>query len=245
MTDWRQPERHERFVFVICGRNVAPERFRRCWDSVIRQERRDWGAVVIDDASAPWITEEIGHILAPYSQQVSYIRRRRRAGLMANTVLAIRHLCASPDQVMVTLDADDHLIGSQVLDRLAEEYDKGADLTVGSMLRTDKCANYPVCLDNPRQQRGGNVWQHLRSFRKGLFDTLPDDILRLDGKYIELASDWAYMIPMVEAARRPVWIEDLLYLHEPGEARTPERLEIREQVIARLLALGSHKGKLA
>lgn len=40
--DWRCPERHERFVFVICGRNVIPERFRRFWESVIRQCRGDW-----------------------------------------------------------------------------------------------------------------------------------------------------------------------------------------------------------
>jgi len=154
---------------------------------------------------------------------------------MANTAHAIRHLCTSPDQVIVTLDADDSLIGCRVLDRLAEEYDRGADLTVGSMLRTDKRADYPVCLKAPRRNRGGNVWQHLRSFRKGLFDGLPDAVLRLDGTYVDLATDWAFMLPMVEAAQHLVWIREALYLHEPGEARDPARVMAREEIIAALI----------
>jgi glycosyltransferase involved in cell wall biosynthesis len=236
LADWRRPERYERFVFVICGRNVKPERFRRCWNSVLRQDRRDWGAVVIDDASALWIAEELERILAPHAAQVSFISRRRRAGLLANTVHAVRHLCASPDQVVVTLDADDHLIGHGVLDRLAEEYDVGADLTIGSMLRTDKSTDYPVRLEAPRYHRGGNVWQHLRSFRKSLFDGLPDAVLRLDGEYPELASDWAFMLPMVEAAQRPAWIRTPLYMHEPGEVRDRVRAAAQEAVIARIIA---------
>ncbi|MBI1218609.1 MAG: glycosyltransferase [Rhodobacteraceae bacterium] len=240
LSDWRRAERHEPFVFVICGRDVMPERFRRCWDSVLRQSCGDWGAIVIDDASVPWIVEETARILAPHAARVSFVARRRRAGLLANTSHAVRHLCASPNQVIVTLDADDRLIGGQVIDRLTTAYDGGADLTVGSMLRTDKPADYPVRFDNPRSHRGGNVWQHLRSFRKGFFDKLPDDLLRLDGDYVELASDWAFMVPMVEMARYPVWIHEPLYLHEPGEARDPTRTKAREAVIARLIAREIH-----
>lgn len=236
MRDWRRPERHERFVFVICGRNVMPERFRRCWESVRRQSVTEWGAIVVDDASSPWIADEIAQILAGDAHRVSFLRRRRRAGLLANTVHAIRHLCAERDQVMVTLDADDCLIGHDVLSELAGAYDAGADLTVGSMLRTDKQPHYPVTFGDPRANRGGNVWQHLRSFKKGLFDAIPDGDLRLDGRYVDLASDWAFMIPMVEAASCPVWLRRPLYLHEPGERRDPLRAVQREEVIARLIA---------
>ncbi|GAW35002.1 tellurite resistance protein TehB [Roseovarius sp. A-2] len=235
IADWRWAERHERFVFIICGRNVMPERFRRCWESVTRQSINDWGAVVIDDASSPWIAEETGRIVKDDLHRVTLLRRKRRAGLLANTVHAIRHLCADPDQVVVTLDADDCLIGHDVLSRLADAYDEGADLTVGSMLRTDKSADYPVRFADPCSARGGNVWQHLRSFRKRLFDAVPDAELRLDGLYFELASDWAFMIPMIERASSPVWIREPLYLHEPGERRDPVRAARREEVIARLM----------
>lgn len=49
--EWTGPKRHEPFVFVICGHNVRPGRFRRCVESLLAQEGADRGAVVVDDAS--------------------------------------------------------------------------------------------------------------------------------------------------------------------------------------------------
>ena len=154
-------------------------------------------------------------------------------------VTAIRMVCADPASVIVTLDADDALIGDRVLLRLAAEYERGADVTVGSMLRTDKAADYPVCFDRPRERRGGNVWQHLRSFRKRLFDAIPDDALRFDGEYVDLANDWAFMLPIVEMARNPVHVTEALYLHEPsGTGRDAAGKAAREETVARLVAKG-------
>jgi hypothetical protein len=233
--DWCLPERHERFVFVLCGRNVMPERFRRCWESVLRQRRDDWGAIVIDDASEPWIGDEMAQILAPHSDRVSFLRRRRRGGSLAGLTHAVREICSCGDQMIVTLDSDDHLIGDGVLDRLDLACREGADLLVGSMLRTDKAAFYPVQFHDLLAARGGNVWQHLRCFRKALFDAVPDEFLKLDGEYVDLATDWAFMPPIAMLARNPVWIRDVLYLHEPGGARTPERKSTREAIIGRLI----------
>ena len=163
----------------------------------------------------------------------------RWRGLLANMVTAIRGLCGDPESVIVTLDADDQLPGDRCLDRLSEVYARGADLTVGSMLRTDKEAEYPVSFDAPRRHRGGNVWQHLRSFKKLLFDAIPDDALRLDGEYVDLANDWAYMVPLVELAQSPAYLPDPLYLHEPsGNGKLTDRA-VREATIARIIAKSS------
>lgn len=233
---WVRPMRFEPFVFVIAGRNVAPGRFRRCLESVQRQARDDWGAVVIDDASYPAVGKSQRRICSEIGDRVSFVSNPVRLGLLANTVDAIRLCCGNPDSVIITLDADDCLIGTKVLDVLAAEYGSGADMTVGSMCRTDKRAGYPVCLDQPRANRGGNVWQHLRSFRKSLFEQVPDASLRLDGKYIELASDWALMLPMAELARSPRWIQQCLYLHEPSGLRDAASRSQREEIIAALMA---------
>ncbi|WP_050415240.1 glycosyltransferase [Azoarcus sp. CIB] len=232
---WLQPTRFERFVFIIAGRNVEPGRFRRCLESVQRQACSDWGAVVIDDASCPAWGEVQRRLCSGIGDRVSFVCNPVRRGLLANTVDAIRIHCGHPDSVIITLDADDCLVGTNVLDILAAEYDRGADMTVGSMCRTDKRADYPACLRDPRANRGGNVWQHLRSFKKSLFDQIPDEHLRLDGAYVELASDWALMLPMVELAHSPRWIRQCLYLHEPGGARDAESRSQRDAVIASLM----------
>jgi glycosyltransferase involved in cell wall biosynthesis/SAM-dependent methyltransferase len=234
--DWMRPTRFERFVFVITGRNVSPSRFRRCLDSVLSQRREDWGAVIIDDGSYPSWTAEQERLCKEHAHRLTFVGRASRRGLLANTVEAIRVHCGDPQSVIVILDADDCLIGRDVLDELERVYRQGADLTVGSMCRTDKRADYPVDFHQPRLNRGGNVWQHLRTFRKALFDALPDDQLRLDGGYVDIASDWAFMLPLVEMSRSPHWIRRQLYLHEPGDARDDDRRQCREAVIARLVA---------
>ena len=240
---WLAPRRREPFVFVVSGRNVPPGRLRRCIDSMLRQKGQDWGAVVFDDASDVRFAEYFEIACRPLADRCTIIRNRRRRGLLANMVVAIRQVCADPDTIVVTLDADDELIGDGVLARLAVEYREGADVTVGSMLRTDKAVSYPVCFDNPRRHRGGNVWQHLRSFRKRLFDAIPDEDLRLDGEYIDLANDWAYMLPIVEMAKHPVHIEEPLYLHEPSGTGKGTDRAARDEVIARIVAKPSRIGR--
>ena len=39
--DWAGPRRYEPFIFVICGRNVEPARFKRCVESLLAQEGDD------------------------------------------------------------------------------------------------------------------------------------------------------------------------------------------------------------
>ena len=237
--EWSGPRRREPFVFVVSGRNVPPGRLRRCLDSMVRQRGPRWGAVVFDDASEPRFAEHFEIACARLGAHCTVVRNRVRRGLLANMVVAIRTICANPDSVIVTLDADDALIGARVLERLAEEYDRGTDATVGSILRTDKATDYPVRFDRPRERRGGNVWQHLRSFRKRLFDAIPDEALRLDGDYVDLANDWAFMLPIVEQARSPARIREPLYLYEPsGTGKDPAGRAVREKTIARIVAKG-------
>lgn len=233
---WMRPTRFEPYVFIISGRNVEPGRFQRCLESVLRQRRTDWGAVVFDDASLPAWSEMHRALCRAHASCLTFVRNPHRQGLLANTVEAIRIHCGRPDSVMITLDADDCLVGSDVLDILDAEYTQGADMTVGSMCRTDKEAHYPACFANPRAHRGGNVWQHLRTFKKSLFESIPDDYLRLGGEYVELASDWAMMLPMAELAVSPRWLRQTMYLHEPGGRRDPETTRQRELVIAALIA---------
>ena len=121
-----------------------------------------------------------------------------------------------------------------MLDRVLAEYEDGADMTVGSMLRLDKEANYPVNSDNPRS-RSSNVWQHLRTFRKYLFDAINIDDLKIDNEWIGMANDWAFMVPIVEMSNSPRHIPEPLYLYEPAAPRDSEFRRRRDMVIARIL----------
>ena len=233
--DWAGPKRGEPFVFVICGRNVDAGRFRQCFESLVAQDVANWGAVVVDDASTNGFGDYAEMLTADYADRVTLVRNETRRGSLYNLWNAVTRFCIDPETVILTLDADDALAGRHVLDSVRVEYDDGADLTVGSMLRLDKEADYTVDFEEPRSWNG-NVWQHLRTFRKYLFDAIDVEDLRLDGEWIDLANDWALMVPMVEMASSPRHIPEPLYIYEPAEAKRQVDRRQRNSVTARILA---------
>ena len=233
--DWAGPKRNEPYVFVICGRNVEPGRFKRCFESLVAQGVHDWGAVVVDDASTNGFGDYARMLLADYGDRVTLVRNEQRRGGLYNTWNAIANICADPETVIITLDADDALIEDYVLERVRAEYEDGADVTVGSMLRLDKEASYPPNFERPRWW-DSNVWQHLRIFRRRLFDAIDVDDLKIDGEWIDLATDWAFMVPIIEMAANPRQIAEPLYQYEPAEPKDEGNRWKRDSVIARILA---------
>ena len=232
---WAGPKRHEPVVFVICGRNVEAARFKRCFESLVAQASGDWGAVVVDDASSNGFGEHAEVVLAGFRERVTLVRNEQRRGGLYNTWNAIANFCSNPDSVIITLDADDALIGDHVVERVLVEYGSGADATVGSMLRLDKEGHYPANFDNPRWW-DSNVWQHLRTFRKRLFDAVDVKDFKLNGEWIDLAADWAYMVPIIEMASSPRQIVEELYLYEPATPKNAYGRRERDTVISRILA---------
>ncbi len=243
--EWLPSPRPEPFVYIVTGRNVPYGKMLRCYESMRRQTGYAWGAVVIDDGSDEHSREACRRVFAQ-SPNITLLQPRRRRGQLANTITAIRDLCSDPEAVIITLDMDDALIGTEVLKELANAHGSGADLTVGSMVRTDKPADYPANFTDLVSSRGGNVWQHLRSFRKRLFDGIPDWRLRLDGKYVEVCVDWAFMVPIVERALAPRHLSSKLYYYESsGLGKNGQRAE-REAAIARIMKRympGGHCGR--
>ena len=237
--DWAGPKRREQFVFVICGRNVEPGKFRACFDSLVAQSHGNWGAIVVDDASTNGFGDYAELLTSDYAERFTLIRNETRRGGLYNLWDAVTKFCPDPETVIVTLDADDALIGPHVLDRVWTEYDDRADVTVGSMLRLDKESHYPVDFTNPRSWRS-NVWQHLRTFGRYLFDAIDIEDLKLDEEWIDIATDWAYMVPIVEMASSPRYVPDRLYLYEPAEPSSQTGKQERDAIIARILAKPSY-----
>ena len=233
--DWAGPKRGEPFVFVICGRNVVAGKFRQCLESLVVQDLGSWGAILVDDASTNGFGDYAEMLTADYADRVTLVRNETRRGSLYNLWNAVTRFCTDPETVILTLDADDALAGEHVFGRVSAEYENGADLTVGSMLRLDKEADYAVDFEEPRSWNS-NVWQHLRTFKKYLFDAIDVEDLKLDGEWIDLANDWAFMMPMVEMASSPRQISEPLYIYEPAEAKRKEDRRQRDAVIARILA---------
>jgi 2-polyprenyl-3-methyl-5-hydroxy-6-metoxy-1,4-benzoquinol methylase/glycosyltransferase involved in cell wall biosynthesis len=235
ITDWLSA-RNEEFVYVLRGRDVSLPKIRRVLDSIYAQSYSGWGMVIIDAGSTNGDEDYFENFVVPkYRDRATFWRNWTPIKPIENTIIAIKELCNNPDSVIITLDSDNSLIGNNVLDRLKSFYDGGADLTVGSMLRTDKHREYPVDFNTPRENRGGNVWQHLRTFKKRLFDSIPEDYFKIDGEWVPHTEDWAFMLPMVDIAKKPVHIKDYLYFYEPLEDKSTRSITEREAIITEII----------
>lgn len=205
-------------------------------DSVGQQTDSGFGLVFIDEGSRNPVPEYINEVLLPgWGDRACSFFNISSLTSLENNVIAIRDFCSNPESVIITLDMDDALIGTDVIGCLREKYQQGADLTVGSMIRTDKSCDYPVIFEDVRNARGGNVWQHLRTFRKYLFDAIPESYFKIDTGWIPFAEDWAFMIPMVEMAKHPAYIAKKLYFYEPTGHKDPETRVRREDMIAHII----------
>ena len=211
-------------------------------ESIVTQEHADWGAVIVDDASTNGFGDYAELLSANYRDRVTLVRNGTRGGSLYNLWNAVSRYCMDSETVILTLDADDGLAGPHVLDRVKVEYGNGADLTVGSMLRLDKEADYTVDFHEHRSW-SSNVWQHLRTFKKYLFDALDVEDFKLDGEWIDVATDWAFMVPMVEMATSPRHILDPLYLYEPAKPKRRSDRRVRDSVISRILAKPTYAKK--
>lgn len=228
--------RNEEIIFLVRGRNTPIPLLRRCIDSAKQQTDTCWGMIMIDACSQNGMDEYIESIMArELEDKLSILRNHTPLPAIQNISIATRAICNNQESVIVHLDADDALIGSNVLTVLRDAYASGADITVGSMLRLDKHREYPVNFIEPRTNRGGNVWQHLRSFKKYLFDSIREEDLKIDNNWVPIAEDWAFMLPIVEMATSPQHIKEMIYFYEPAEQKKDEVRSLREEIIGQIV----------
>jgi broad specificity phosphatase PhoE len=208
--------RNEDYIFIICGRNVPPGIYMRCWHSLEIQRCSRWGAVIIDDASDDGDIDLLIRTTACLHKRVTYVRNKKRKTMLPNIFEAIRNICTNPNSVIITLDMDDALLNRDALCMIRAEYLRGHDVVSSTCLKKGvRILPYEIKFNEPRNAKAGDVWMHIRSFRKYLFDNICENDFKENGEWIEVFNELAFMVPIAEMASDPVQIKAPLYLWEP------------------------------
>jgi glycosyltransferase involved in cell wall biosynthesis len=248
--DWTFPKRNEKFIIVCLVQNITYERFLKMFCSVISQTYTNWGMIIIDDASDNGLPIFIDNIIRAYSDKITFIKNRVWQGGMSNTYKAIHYFTTNLESIIMTIDGDDAIIGNKIFEQIVWQYDfGGADVVIGRMYQTYRLQahyRYPVNFLYPRENSGGNVWQHIRSFRKYLFDSLDISDLKIaytnqsaiknaiSNQWLSDCTDYAMMIPIVEMSKNPIQLDYFTYYHE-REVTNPQRKIIKEQCLVDIL----------
>lgn len=208
--------RNEDYIFVICGRNVPAECYMRCWESLDKLRCGRWGAVIIDDASDNGYIDPLIRSTAGRRKRVTYIRNECRKTMLPNLVHAIKDVCTNPNSVIITLDMDDALLNRDALCMVRNEYLRGHDVVSSTSLKKGvRILPYEIDYNDARGEKVGDVWMHLRSFRKYLFDRIDENDFKENGHWIEIFNELTFMIPISEMSSDPIQIKAPLYLWEP------------------------------
>ena len=139
------------------------------------------------------------------------------------------------ETIMILLDADDAFAGPEIISHVRDVVEEGIEVADGGMLRLDKQQHYPADFVNPRTNRGGNVWQHLKCFRKRCIDIVPIEMFRLDDDFIHDEDDWALMLPIVEVSNHHHQFIRPMMIYTISENKLLRSHDLREKQIERIV----------
>jgi len=203
--------------------------------SILSQEYDNYRVIYIDDASTDTTYEKVKELVADKSN-VELIRNEINLGALHNLYHAI-HSC-SDEEIVLTVDGDDWLAHSKVLQELNKYYaNHDVWLTYGQYLHYP--SNTPgICAPIEKKiLKQGLVraikWQysHLKTFYASLFKKIRKEDLTAEGEFFHVASDLAMMFPMLEMAREHAYfIPDILYIYNYENPLSDIRTKLFQQV---------------
>jgi len=209
------------FFFVVIPSRNNQEYCIENLDSLVKQDYQNWRAVFINDYSS----DRTGNLIEEYVIQknlrhkIKIVHNHWRKGALANIYNAVK--MAKKNWVVVTLDGDDTLRGTDVLSHLANIYKKKKVwMTYGNWesvpagrLRSDNEAIPKKIIKKNRFRKYKFCTTQLRTFYAGLFRKIRKRDLQHKGKYFMAAGDVAFMIPLLEMSSKNHihFVEKIIY----------------------------------
>lgn len=210
-------------VIYIRGFNTPPEKLKRMFDSLKYQTYQNFSIVYVDDASQNE-SDDYAECILRYdsyfkSKTVISIFNDTNVGELGNFVFVMQNVILNPDCIVINLDNDDYLVNRRAIEIIVNEFHNGAEITCGNCKRYDKpLKTYKIYSFERVWERGGdNIWLHPKCFNRKLFDCIDiENDLKINGCFVDVNTDFAIMLPMIEKSKKNVFIPDILYYFEPS-----------------------------
>jgi glycosyltransferase involved in cell wall biosynthesis len=206
--------------------------------SVFKQNYANYRVVYIDDASTDGTVEKVEEMVRRHRQQERFILIKN--GQQKKGPENIYHAVRACDdrEVVVMLNGDDWLSEERVLERLNKYY-SGEDvwMTYGSyydyprMTKGEYAQKMPYRIMKHGGVRAhlarGWILSHLQTFYAGLFKQIKLQDFLYRGAFFENRADHAYMIPIMEMARRHAqFLEEVMYIRNCENPLNEEKVSL-------------------
>jgi glycosyltransferase involved in cell wall biosynthesis len=227
-----------KFHLVVPGHN-AGKYVTECIKSIMDQDCKKYYITFIDDASNDFTGVLFKNLLHKINHPAKLITNKQRMGAAYNRFDAIMAE-TDPETVIVLLDMDDELLPG-ALSRVAQEYERGAWMTYGNWKNQDGHV-CPVDLYFPKEVHEERSYRqakyrstHLRTFKRFLFDGFTQDDFKMDGEWLQTATEGPLMLGLLEmcGSERIGVIEDPIYLYRsnlPNNSQSRYGQEYKNEV---------------
>lgn len=214
--DYRYMPMPVKFLIICTGYNCAPF-VRKCYDSILKQEG-DWEAVMISDGSNDATTDQLNSL--PKDKRVVIENYTANMGAAFRRYNAI-HNYADEETVILLLGMDDELLAG-ALTRITQEYDKGKWMTYGNWINQHGKMLPDGFLQFCETTHAERAYRQVKyrstapnTFKKFLFDNIPEEDFKIDGKWIDSTTESEVMFSCLEMCgkERIGVIEDAIYLY--------------------------------
>lgn len=192
----------------------------RCLSTCLTQKYENYEVILLDALSDD-STMDIAKEYAEKFTKLSVFQNEVRVPQIAN-MLNLTNL-SKPGSVIVSVDGDDWLKNSQVLNKLNDVYNSGDIwMTYGTYEEfpyrnvSSFYRPYPdEVIKNNSFREYAWLGSHLRTYRRELFLKISEeDFRREDGEWLDTTGDQAFMLPMLElAGDRSRYVPDVLYVY--------------------------------
>lgn len=219
LSSWMKMPSSKMAIFIR-GQNTPIYKLHRLFLSLKNQEMKDFSIVYVDDDSREEVREFARAVFKYdefFKERTIAIFNNAHVDESFNFDFVIHNIITDPYSIIVNVDSDDCLLTNDALSIIRREFDNGADVTVGNCLREDKpTRHYQVDkFEESWWRDGDNIWLHPKCFRRYLCSYIQNDLFLGDG-YVKVCTDYAIMLPIVEHAKKPVFIDKQIYYFEPS-----------------------------
>ncbi len=227
----------KKIVVVIPSYNNA-DWYEKNLDSIFFQNYENFRVIYVDDCSSDGTAQLVQEYLETrgLTSRCVLVKNETRYGPLFNRYKAI-HSCQD-DEIIVLVDGDDWLKDENVLSFLNYVYStEDVLLTVGNACKSSSGEKIgqrdytPYELEQYGIRQLGFRGVHPRTFYAGLFKQIKVQDLMDGGKFLTVATDVAFMLPLFEKARgRYKYIQDILYVYNNENVLNLFKLKFDRQI---------------
>jgi len=228
--------KENKFIIITTIYN-GEEYIENCIRSISSQDYKNYEHIIVDDASTDK-TSEIINKLYDENPSFKYIKNDINLGnSLENLANTIKELSKDDEDIIVPVDGDDWLNGTDVLSYLNKVYqDENVYMTYGQYEPLSHgYHNYCKQVPNFRTYRKSGLWitSHLKTFKRKIWDMVKDEDLRdIDGEYCKYANDTVFMFAMLEMCglKHSRFIDKVLYIYNDLNPSNEMKINLTEQL---------------